>query len=200
MTIEPSNNKPTIKTENDIEKQLGIKKEVICHKSDEMSQAHRTSLAQCVPSSSNSMLDSWKSEKEKLIQKISSLKSDNQNITLKLMGESSKVVELQTQLKNQSEKMKQNEQTVLKLKRENDLLIAQNKQLKIGRAEQQKDDDVDDEFYEVESLLDDKMVSEKYYLVHWKGYDASHDSWERESNLTCNRILKKYKLSKKNKL
>lgn len=46
-------------------------------------------------------------------------------------------------------------------------------------------------------ILDDKLVSERHYLVQWKGFDQSHDSWERESNLSCPTILKKYKQSKK---
>jgi len=38
--------------------------------------------------------------------------------------------------------------------------------------------------YEVEKILDSRLRSNKLeYLVHWKGYDPSHRSWEPSSNL-----------------
>jgi hypothetical protein len=39
--------------------------------------------------------------------------------------------------------------------------------------------------FEVESILDHKTMKsgKRKFLVHWKGYDASHDSWEPESSL-----------------
>lgn len=48
--------------------------------------------------------------------------------------------------------------------------------------------------YEVESLLDHEGKNgEMYYLIHWKNYDSTHDTWERESNLKCAALLKRYK-------
>jgi len=38
--------------------------------------------------------------------------------------------------------------------------------------------------YEVESILDSKISRKKlFYLVHWKGYDTTENSWEPTQNL-----------------
>jgi hypothetical protein len=45
-------------------------------------------------------------------------------------------------------------------------------------------DDIEQE-YEVEQILNNKWVSGKpYYLVKWKGYDTSENTWEPIENLT----------------
>jgi hypothetical protein len=55
------------------------------------------------------------------------------------------------------------------------------------------DDDTEQE-YEVEQILDDKRVSGKpYYLVKWKGYDTSENTWEPIENLTgCHQLVQQY--------
>lgn len=54
--------------------------------------------------------------------------------------------------------------------------------------------------YEVERLLSHKIENrKKYFLVRWKGYDSTHDSWESAKNLTnSTKILNAY--LKKNNL
>lgn len=108
---------------------------------------------------------------------------------------------LKEQLQAAMEKDSSSMKIIFDLKRENSLLLSQNKQLQSGLTQAGKtnaDSDSDDSnVYEVERLLDDKLVSERHYLVRWKGYDETEDSWERESNLSCGNILKKYKQSKK---
>ena len=38
--------------------------------------------------------------------------------------------------------------------------------------------------YKVKKILDSKVrKGKKFYLVHWKGYDASDSTWEPEENL-----------------
>lgn len=48
--------------------------------------------------------------------------------------------------------------------------------------------------YEVESIVNHKKEKGiMYYLIHWKGYDSKHDSWERQTNLKCTALLNLYK-------
>lgn len=47
--------------------------------------------------------------------------------------------------------------------------------------------------YEVEQILADKMVKKtRHFLIRWKGYDSSYDTWEKQSNLNCRQILSAY--------
>jgi hypothetical protein len=39
--------------------------------------------------------------------------------------------------------------------------------------------------YEVDSILGYKLINDKpHYLIHWKGYQHSEDTWEPEEHLT----------------
>ncbi|XP_055308276.1 uncharacterized protein LOC129572357 [Sitodiplosis mosellana] len=202
------NNKIKIKTEHDIEKRLGIKVE--------NHQTTNNSADNLAEASSHS---SWVQEKKSLIDSITALKSENQIFTRNLHEKdtqlssvnasnkaletrlteqqlefSKKIDDLKSQLLKAVNKDEANQKCITDLKREHSLLISQNKQFQTGLAQVENETDSDDsEIYEVESLLDDKSITERHYLVHWKGYDSSHDSWERESNLSCAALLKKYK-------
>jgi len=47
--------------------------------------------------------------------------------------------------------------------------------------------------YKVESILDSKKFYNKIkYLIHWKGYDDSENSWEPFENLHCNKFLAEF--------
>ena len=48
--------------------------------------------------------------------------------------------------------------------------------------------------YEVETLKQMKIVKgKKYFLVHWKGYQNSDDTWEPEENLdNCKHLLQQF--------
>lgn len=47
--------------------------------------------------------------------------------------------------------------------------------------------------YEVEDIVDQKTEKgKKFYLVKWKGWAASSNTWEPESSLSCPDIVKKY--------
>ena len=44
--------------------------------------------------------------------------------------------------------------------------------------------DTDDNEYQVEKIVDERIQGkEKFYKVRWKGYDSTHDTWVRESEL-----------------
>lgn len=51
-----------------------------------------------------------------------------------------------------------------------------------------------DEEYEVEDIVDHKISRGKTtFLIRWKNYDASGDTWEPESSLSCPEIIANYK-------
>lgn len=52
--------------------------------------------------------------------------------------------------------------------------------------------------FEVDRLLEHKIENgDRLFLIRWKGYEKSHDSWEREKDLSCPHILKQYKKTHK---
>lgn len=58
------------------------------------------------------------------------------------------------------------------------------------------DDAVNDGEYEVEDIVNHKIVRGKTsFLIRWKNYDASGDTWEPESSLSCPEIIAAYKES-----
>lgn len=215
--MNPIKSNLVVKTERDVEKQLGIIK---TENSNESHNASRDYVGVTAGSA-----QSWAEEKQMLIDKIVSLKSENQHITqnfnekhteLSTLKKSKELLEermkdkekefslkvgaLQLELSKSLEKVESNQKSITNFKRENQLLMSQTKQLKSslaeGRAEMEEAHE--DDMFEVENILDDKLVTstERSYLIRWNGFDSSHDSWERESNLSCPSILKKYKISK----
>src|SRR5699024_10669903 len=52
----------------------------------------------------------------------------------------------------------------------------------------------DDDEYEVERVLDYRQVNGRpCYLIKWKGYDTSENTWEPIANLTgCHQLVKEY--------
>lgn len=207
--VKPLNNQIKIKTERQIEIQLGIKVEKPSTSQNTSQVKNVTSSV--APGSSSNKAELSPDEKKKLIDNILSLKLENQTLVQKLneneaeQKSSKKVLNeniLDLTMKLDQSKMElanaieANEKHSSGLKRENLLLTAQNKQLKTGLAQAESADESND-IYEVESLLDHEEVRETFFLVRWKGFDGLHDSWERESNLNCSSILKKYKKLKK---
>lgn len=136
-------------------------------------------------------------------------KDDSERDELKWQQQIQKLTEENTQYKN----------TIQRLTHENKLLVARNKQLQseFNRTDHdanQKNADANtsknvnntstttgktnNHVYEVEQLVSHKIRNgSKYFLIRWKGYDASFDTWEREENLNCSKLLKKYLLSLK---
>ena len=58
-----------------------------------------------------------------------------------------------------------------------------------------KSTQVEEETYEVESIVDHKREKGKLqFFVKWKGYESSENTWELEKNLQgCSEILSEYK-------
>lgn len=151
---------------------------------------------------------------KKTEEKLKNTVAQNQQLELSLKQNNAthfkKVNELQTELNKTNashDKLKvDTAKQVLELTRDRDLLRAQAKQLQTAVSQQVKttkknghEDSIEseEEEYEVERLLKDKMIQKRAYLVRWKNYDSSHDCWVEEANLNCPSILKKYKQSKK---
>lgn len=212
-------NKILVKTEHDVEKSLGIKRET-------SSESTSSSIA------ANQMpnVQSWNEEKQTLIDKIVQLKSENHDYMLKLKQSEDKVEAMTSDNKELRLKISQctdshlktinclrselfsananiakskadKDNCVSELMRERDLSQAKLKQLENTIAHNQHDyiSEESDNVHEVERILNDKLVEKRAYLVLWKGYDSSHNSWVLESDLHCPTILKEYKQSQRKK-
>ncbi|XP_055308290.1 hepatoma-derived growth factor-related protein 2-like [Sitodiplosis mosellana] len=212
-----------IKTERDVENTLGIKCEANA-RSDSRSMvnpkpssvANTASWAQ----ERQSLIDkiiSLTSENQKSTfelkqtqDKLAVLNSAKQELQTKLNQSNEahmkKVDKLNSELSETNAVLAKlrsdNRDKILELTREKDLAQARLKQVQNGIARQQiavesSAKDNDDGFCEVEKLLADKMVQKRIYLVRWKRYGSSDDSWVEEANLNCPSILKKYKQLKR---
>lgn len=178
---------------------------------------------------SGATTEKFAQEKQKLLEAFASLKAENQkmaydlkrthdeNVKLsadkhrleqKIEAAEAKVIELDSTLSqmkiNHSARMLECEQKICDLLQQNKLLTARIKQLRTGIEQADHEEGVADEsnenVYEVEKLINDKIKRDgRYFLVRWKGYTSKYDTWERESNLNCPGILKKYlQANKKN--
>lgn len=196
---------------------MGIKKEIQAPKRNIGS-----SVKQVPPT------EDFAQEKQKLIDTIVALKSDNQKITFdlktkqeecaKLRTEKSilerdaiiattKITKLESNLTHmQAEyaaKLNENQKMLLDSQLQNETLSARTKQLQTTIAKNERNEnaikDGNDE-YEVETIIDEKKIGKtRYYLLRWKGFGPDGDTWEKESNLSCPMILKKYLQTKKTK-
>lgn len=173
-------------------------------------------------SSNESERDTWNREKQGFISKFSALQKENQTITLKLKKRdaecnamklenqkfSQQIRSLSTEvaasqselakLKTEFSKQKSHDAKILSdLKSENSSLQAQMKQLRTGMSRQKSfdasRDNIENE-YEVEMLVGHKRLKDGMrFRVRWLGYGEADDTWEKESNLSCSKILNDYK-------
>lgn len=156
--------------------------------------------------------------KQKVIDAYVAMKSENQKITfdlnkknqecLKLLSEkkemeqntaaaSAQIMKLESdlsKLRNEYvEKMKQYKKELSDSRNQNEKLTARVQQLQNAMADKSQVEQKSEEVYEVEKIIDDKKTGKvQYYKIRWKGYDQTHDTWEREANLMCRSILNKY--------
>lgn len=100
------------------------------------------------------------------------------------------------------EEITKQKEIVIQLTRENKTSQAKIKQLMATTCSQnvQKTVDSDEESeaeYEVAAILDHNIKRNKrLFLIRWKNFSPTHDSWEKEDNLNCPKILKNYLGSK----
>lgn len=211
-------NKIVIKTEKVVEQSLGIKQETQASTPNTMPNKPESNI-NAWPEEKRKLIDKivqLKSENQECVlnvkkseDQLKAMTSANQDLQTKLSRCDKHLKEsgcLRADLSKANLLIKElkanNNKQVAELIRERDLSQAQLKQLKntIEERNQENDEgDDNDGFYEVECLLSDKKVEKRAYLVRWKGFGSSHDSWILESELQCKEILKKYKQSKNGK-
>ena len=53
------------------------------------------------------------------------------------------------------------------------------------------DEEIQEPLYEVDQVMGYKLVKdERWYLIHWKGYQHSEDTWEPQEHLTPDLVQK----------
>lgn len=206
-----------IKTESKIAQNLGIKQETLVARTENQTNADLNRKQ----ATSNEVASK---EKQRLMETIVSLKTQNQKITfdlktkqkecVKLIAEksvleqgaietSAKITKLEldlSHLKTESDhKLNQYKRKAFDLNQQNQTLSARIKQLQSAMAQNsQIENKTENNIYEVEKIIDEKKVGKmQYYLVRWKGFGANDDTWEKEANLMCPTILKDYLRDKK---
>lgn len=99
--------------------------------------------------------------------------------------------------KKELDEMKiKNDKIISDLKRENQLLTARIKQYQTGMQQKSFFENQMDRAnmeYEVEAILNHRITANgRHYLIRWKGYGSDEDTWEKETNLSCPKMLKSY--------
>lgn len=147
---------------------------------------------------------------KKTQSELSMLLLEKQKFEKELFGKdilfSKEIKKLNLEISNTKSEMfereKHNGKIISDLKLENQTLTARINQYKTGMMQQKIVKNTVDEIqkenleYEVESILDHKTTTDgRQYLIHWKGFDSTEDSWEKETNLHCPKLLKAYNRS-----
>jgi len=67
------------------------------------------------------------------------------------------------------------------------------KQEEVKVLEEVDDDLLEEEEYEVEKVVDKKVVGGKvHYLLKWKNYPDSENTWEAEEGLQCPELIEEF--------
>lgn len=119
------------------------------------------------------------STKENYRVELSELKNNLKNVSRENRSLRACINQLQTGLrfsKETTEKRSENKKVILG---------AQNR---IANNESSSKD-----VYEVEKIISHQTRGGKQlFLIRWKGFEPSHDTWEREENLSCPKKLREY--------
>lgn len=153
---------------------------------------------------------------------INAIESDKQALTLQLQVANEKVKVLEQEkvglimeneksnerlndLQQKNSKMQKDSQVSTSktqhLRKQNRVLGAKVKQIQYGveqnsrfnQEQNNESESTDSEVFEVKKILAHKYVGEaRHFLVRWKSFDPSEDSWVAEKHLTCPSILNAY--------
>lgn len=206
-----------IKTEPEIQHSLGIKVESNDHQSEDNKNINILTTDTFAQEKQKLLeaFGSLKTENQKLTFELKAKHDECAKFCLEknklaedVANANASVKDIELQLTQVSEtfskKSEEYEQKLSNLLHENQLLLARLKQFQTGIAQRESItkstvDKNKENIYEVEEILADKMKRNvRYFLVRWKGFDAKSDTWERETNLMCPAILKKYLGAKQN--
>lgn len=208
-------NRVQIKTEHDIEIQLNIKQEKgAVKRPPKVLKPQDKSCASWKQEKQNlvQQIVSLKAESQKTLLELRNKQLECASLSEKIKKQEQKigtqVSELDTLKKtltnlssNQAEKNINYEKIISDLSSENQLLQARTKQLQTGIAQhaQLKENQrksAENDVYEVDNILEQKKQSGVwFYKIRWKNFGPEHDTWEKESNLNCHKLLKAFKQS-----
>lgn len=161
-------------------------------------------------------MNDLKAEKTNIINDLIGVKRQNNQMFLEAQENGRKIKSLQAEMKSLNDnidvlkKEKEKDRNMISaLQHENKAMSSKIKQLqlhnqnvvvinpekKVQRKKRTKEKE-----YEVAKILKDRKVDGKTsFLVRWKNYSTSSDSWVDEKDLHCPGILQKYLKSKHNK-
>lgn len=138
-------------------------------------------------------------------EKCKTFASENVLLKDKIYALSTEMNDLRSKLSACASERSNEKKNIANLIRQKRSLEAVAKQIKTGSAtsvhnggekstvDKFTDDESADDEYEVEQIVaHQKKKDGMHYRVRWKGFGESGDTWERESNLHCPLILKKY--------
>lgn len=147
----------------------------------------------------NEQIDQLKKEKEALVKELVAVKTENQKIYFSIKDQQRVIeeheiakTEFQQQLADQEKMIKQlnRDLKVSKAKVQQLIACVDNNQNGSNNKENAKEE-CDD--YEVEAIVGHKgKKGNRHFLIRWKGFLPEDDTWEKEANLNCPKILSEY--------
>lgn len=146
-----------------------------------------------------------KAEHQRTYFQLNETKKTNAILEKEIEQINDKMLKIQSEFDLYKENYQSQNETIMKLERENKVMVAQLKQLhrnsisvlepEAVECEKNETENLESSNeYEVEELLKHrKRKGSIQYLVKWKNWPLSSATWEKENNLCCPHILKQYK-------